>query len=42
MVDNLKYRGDILVLLKLNVDTVKLISISNNLDLCNEERRVAA
>ena len=33
MVDNLKYRGDILVLLKLNVDTVNLISIGNNLDL---------
>lgn len=42
MVDNLKYRGDILVLLKLNVDTVKLISIGNNLDLYDEERRVAA
>lgn len=42
MVDNLKYRGDILVLLKLNVDTVNLISIGNNLDLCGEERRVAA
>lgn len=42
MVDNLKYRGDILVHLKLNVDTVKLISIGNNLELCDEERRVAA
>ena len=42
MVDNLKYRGDILVLLKLNVDTVKLISIGNNLELCDEERMVAA
>lgn len=42
MVDNLKYRGDILVLLKLNVDTVNLISIGINFDLCGEERRVAA
>lgn len=42
MVDNLKYRGDILALLKLNVDTVDLISIGNNLVLCGEERRVAA
>lgn len=42
MVDNLKYRGDILVLLKLKVDTVDLISIGNNLDLCGDERRVAA
>ena len=42
MLDNLNYRGDILVLLKLNVDTVNLISIGNNLDLCGEERRVAA
>ena len=42
MVDSFKYRGDILVLLKLNVDTVDLISIGNNLDLCGEERRVAA
>lgn len=42
MVDNLKYRRDILVLLKLNIDTVDLISIFNNLALCGEERRVAA
>lgn len=42
MVDNLKYRGDILVLLKLKVDTVDLISIDKNLVLCGEERRVVA
>lgn len=42
MVDNLKYRGDILVLLKLNVDIVNLISIGNHLDLCGEERRMTA
>lgn len=42
MIYNLNYRGDVLVLLKLKVDTVDLISIGNNLDLCGEERRVAA
>lgn len=42
MIDNLKYSGDILILLKAIVDTVDLISIGNNLDLCGEERRGAA
>lgn len=38
----LKYRGTILVLRKSKDDTVDLISIGNNFDLCGEERRVAA
>ena len=42
MIYNLKYRGTILVLRNSKDDTVDLISIGNNLDLCGEERRVAA
>lgn len=42
MIYNLKYRGTILVLRKSKDDTVDLISIGNNFDLCGEERRVAA
>ena len=42
MIDNLKYSGDILILLKAKVDTVDLISIGNHLYLCGEERRGAA
>lgn len=42
MIYNLKYRGTVLVLRKSKVETVDLISIGDNFDLCGEERRVAA
>ena len=42
MVYNLRYEGENLVFLKMNVDTIVLVSIGHESTLISEERMVAA
>ncbi len=42
MVYNLRYEGGNLVFLKMNVDTIVLVSIGHESTLISEERMVAA